>query len=213
MTEDTNAQKPTFVGFKWTVGVLGILAVGFVLLAPIVLTPKFGCRENPFMQQTRSINLILHLYASDHGGVYPTGKTSTEVFQKLVDEKYVNELSVFYVEGLHIPGKKKPDSGRLLPENVCYDLTVPLDGNSPEGVPVVFVTGFRIDYVPGGGATPLFKPSGNRPSVFAVGYKTDSNSYLKGRESDGLVDKVISLQFDTGGNKFQQLTPDGVLGP
>ena len=40
--------------------------------------------QSSIMQTSRTIALALHQYAADHNGRYPDGKSSTEVFQKLM---------------------------------------------------------------------------------------------------------------------------------
>ena len=47
-------------------------------------------------------------------------KTSTEVFQKLLDEKYIADPSIFF---LAMPGKVKATSQTLTADNVCFDVT------------------------------------------------------------------------------------------
>ena len=81
-------------------------------------------------------------YAADHDGKFPDGNTSTEVFQKLIDENYGNDPTIFYIP---LPGKTKPLAGqKLKPENVCWDVTSGLDQNSPDELPVIFMTGYLV---------------------------------------------------------------------
>lgn len=95
-------------------------------------------------------------YANDHDGKYPDGNSSTEIFQKLIADGYISDLDIFYIP---LAGKTKPVPGqKLKPENICWDVTSGLDFNSPDELPVVFLTGYRVNYVPGGSAIPLVKP-------------------------------------------------------
>ena len=192
-------------------------AVGLILLVigAIVFWPFTGGIEsvvsNPTEDKVRFINLLLFSYANDHGGKYPSGASSTEVFQKLIDENYVgDDVSVFYCE---MPGKTKPTSNKLKPENVSWDITVPISDGDSNDIPIAFLTGYRIQYAPGGCAVPL-RTSGLKYPGLYVAYKSYMACFLK---DDGLPDhivkNVISPNFDPKGKTFQQLTPDGPLAP
>ena len=95
----------------------------------------------------------MYSYAQDNSGNYPDGKSSTEVFQQLLDGGYVTDASIFYIPA---PGKTKPVSGqKLRPENVCWDVTGGLTNHSPGELPLLFLTGYRVSYSPGGAAVPV----------------------------------------------------------
>ena len=99
------------------------------------------------MQTSRAIGLDMFQYAVDHNGNYPRdGKTSTEVFQKLIDENYVSDPGDLY---LHMPGKTKATSKHLTAENVCFDVTSGVTNSSPDSLPLVFSTGYTMTYEPG----------------------------------------------------------------
>ena len=162
------------------------------------------------MQMSRTIGLAMLQYSVDHNGVYPTGNSSTEAFQKLIDEKYMTDPSIFYFS---MPGKTKATSDKLKPENVSWDITIPIDSNSPDGLPVVFLTGYKVSYVPNASAVPLFKSFERDLSGIAVCYHSNSAWFKKSTLPDGTVTNFIPFDFDPVGKKFQQLTPDGPLSP
>jgi hypothetical protein len=111
------------------------------------------------------IGYILFAYANDNGGRYPDGNSSTEVFQKLIDANYVTDPSTFY---LPLPGKTRPVPGqKLKPENVSWDITGGVTMKDSDGLPIVFMTGWKIAYVPDGGAVPLSKPVPLRGSFYS----------------------------------------------
>jgi len=147
-------------------------------------------------------------YAKDHGGAYPTGKSSTEVFQQLIDGGYVTDPSLFY-SPLQPDGKVVASSNRLLPENVCWDVTTPLDLSSSDALPVVFITGYRVEYAPNGKATPL---PGRKTAGVPVFYHSNYSFF---KFVDGYDDPLnfISSDFKPDGKKYMQLTPDGPLTP
>ena len=177
------------------------------------------------MQRAREVNLLLFSYANDYDGQYPTGKSSTEIFQKLIDEKYAVDPSVFY---LPLPGKVPPvDGEKLKPENVGFDVTSGVVADSSDQIPVAFETGYKITYAPGAAAVPLSATAaqggfsrtwtqwwnGEKPlspsAGIAVGYKSNSAMFIKAN-ADGAAPNFISPEFKPDGRTYQQLTPDGV---
>jgi hypothetical protein len=191
-----------------------------------------GCRA---MKQSQAIYELIIAYAKAHQGAYPTGESSTEIFQKLIDENHMTssgktfkelsqKLSFDQVEKdtaifwLDLPGKIMATSTVLKPENVCFDVTTPIDEKSPDKLPAVFMTGYRVSYVPKGVAVPLAKSG--VPDWAAVSYK-DGYGWgisLRFPESDwpyflpdGGIANFIPPTFDPAGKKYQQLTPDGPL--
>jgi hypothetical protein len=194
------------------------LGVGLMLLVVglLILGPKGDLlgRHGPIvLQKTWVIGLAMYSCAQDNNGVYPTGRSSTEVFQKLIDGGYVPDPTVFYAEELKVPGKRKAISKRLEPKNVCWDVTIPLDSSSPGSFPVVFSTGYKINYAPRGHALPLFLSSSGRPNGIAVFYVNNSTKWC-GRD-DGTYGEVsvIDSTLNSDGKTYQQLTPDGPLPP
>jgi type II secretory pathway pseudopilin PulG len=209
------------------------LAILFFLVCGL-LSPAGGglgkARESAAMQTTRTIALAMFQYANDNGS-YPDGKSSTEVFQKLVDGNYISDPAILYVP---MPGKTKDLAGaRLQPRNVCYDITSGIQMNSPDGLPIVFLTGFRIDYRPGGTAVSLVRPfpgihhgssswwqsiNGGNPfeptSGLPVAYM-NNNAYFRngeiGPDGMGVVRNVLPPDFNANGQIYRQLTPEGVL--
>jgi hypothetical protein len=191
--------------------------------------------ENTTMQMARQIALAMFQYSVDHDGKYPDGKSSTEVFQKLIDGNYVSDPAVFYVP---LAGKAKPEASSkiLKPENVSWDVTGNLDGSTPDQIPVVFLTCFRVSYVPGGSAISLVKPyprfgmenlhpgfwdliAGRDIQWFgdagiAVAYKSNSARFTRAQFSqDGtaVIPTFVSPDFKPNGTIYRQLTPEGSL--
>lgn len=167
--------------------------------------------DSAAVQNAKSIELAMFQYANDHDGAYPTGASSTEVFQKLINENYVSDPGLFW---LALPGKTKATSRTLKPENVAWDVTASVTNDSPDALPVVFLTGYKITYAPGASAEPLFKtPDGRLPGI-AVAYHGHNGLFIRAQDqSVGTVANVVPASFDSGGKKYQQLTPDGPLAP
>jgi hypothetical protein len=131
-----------------------------VALGPITNGIK-KAKESAAIQESHAIGLAMFAYANDHNGAYPDAPeapasgsivtvgnvrsgatTSTEVFQKLLDEKYVNDPAIFYFA---MPGKTRPVAGnRLTADNVCFDVTAGLTSGSPSGIPLVYPTGYTV---------------------------------------------------------------------
>jgi hypothetical protein len=185
------------------------------------------------MSQSREIGEAVFNYGARnrtnlyHFG-FPAGASSTEVFQKLLDDHDVTDPTIFYVAML---GKVRPVPGRKLrPENVSFDLTVSVDSQDTDDLPLVFLTGYRVTYMPGAAAVPLIKPlprfGVERPRWWLLGGETvqwqgenGQAVYYKGDKATWLhaqgdsVPNFVPASFDANGKTYQQLTPDGVLPP
>jgi len=167
-----------------------------------------------------SLGIALNHYAMDHNGRFPEGKTSTEVFQKLLDGNYISDPSVLYVD---LPGKVKATTKTLQPENVCWDVTCCVDRNSSDLLPIVFLTGYQVNYIAGTKVIPRPEPphswsdwwNGKTPSpriVAAVAYKGNFKALLK-VDADGSIPNFIPANFEPRHRVYRQLTPDGLLTP
>ena len=181
------------------------------------------------MQQSRTIALAMFQYANDNDGRYPNGNNSTEVFQKLVDGNYIGDPDIFYVP---FSGKTRALPGeRLKPENVSFDVTDGANPNSSQGVPLVFLTGYKVDYRPGGNAVSLIapyppyaqrtwsewwqgKPKQDPKPFLAVCYVSHT-AFAKNVTVPpggfGYVLHFVPPDFDAHGKVYRQLTPDGVM--
>jgi hypothetical protein len=208
-----------------------------VFLFGIALGPIGGQRhyvESAAMQTTRTLALAMFQYANDNNGQYPDGASSTEVFQTLVDGQYISDPTILYVA---MPGKVPAEkSAKLKPENVAYDVTGGVDAHSPDTVPIVFLTGFRMDYHAGASAVSLVKPfpmhrdpsnswfswSWETFDGLPVAYKSNNAffrtnfdpSHVGGKftpDGYGIVPNVIDSGIDLHGQTYRQLTPEGVL--
>lgn len=192
-------------------------AVVLILLLPccagIALGPITNgikkAQENMAMQQARQISLALYAYSADHNGAYPDGATSTEVFQKLIDEKYLSNPGVFYVA---MPGKVKATSSHLTADNVSFDVTSGVTADSSPSVPVVFLTGYTVVYEArasaardGSSPTPFPGP-GKGASGIAVAYKGNSARFINGDEN-GTALNFVPPDFQPGTQIYQQLRP------
>ncbi len=183
------------------------------------------------VQQAHTIALAMFQYSLDHDGSYPTGSSSTEALQQLIDGRYITDPSIFYIP---LRGKIEATAGPLKSENVCWDVTDPVTMTSPDKLPLVFPTGFKVRYVPGGSAVPLLKPypgyTESQPrtwvgeiawlaastSVSGIGvcYKSNYATYIELQMSnDGnySIPNLVPKDFNAHGTAYRQLTPDGIL--
>jgi hypothetical protein len=139
-----------------TIYIVALLSV----IAGVLLGPGGGnshghlAIQSALMQTSRTLGLSLNQYAVDHNGHYPEGKSSTEVFQQLIDGKYITDPQIFYVSYLKMAGKVPALGNQLKSENVCWDVTCCIDSTAPNGLPVAFVTGYKITYQAGAAAVP-----------------------------------------------------------
>jgi hypothetical protein len=204
---------------RFWVWVVVIMLVVVVVLG-VLLGPQCsirGAQQNACMQQARQIAQCLFAYASDHNGKYPDGKTSTEVFQHLIDENYASDPGLFYFGSLRTPGKIAPDGPHLKPENISFDLTCCVDSSAPDKLPVVFLTGYKITYQAGAVAV-VAHPTPSRTwedwwnglpawePFMAVAYK-DNTAVRMQADSDGRIPNFIPADFDPKGKTYRQLTP------
>jgi hypothetical protein len=89
-----------------------------------------------------------------------------------------------------------------------------MDDSSCDSLPMVFLTGYRINYVAGGSAVPLYSSSESRSPGIAVCYHSlTAWFHVNDGKSDGIVTNVIDQNFDPKNEVYRQLTPDGELAP
>ena len=227
-----NRQGPALSCTAAAFGFLGLaICLFWLALGPIGIS-RFRQLQYVGMQNCRTIALAEFQYANDHDGRYPDGKSSTEAFQLLLDGNYVADPELFFVS---MPGKTPAKMGeRLRPENVGYDMTSGVDSSAPKDLPLVFSTGYRVDYRPGSAAISLTVPyspfiprktwwewlnfssptrAGDRPMI-AVAYY-GMNAFLKPVDvlspRPGEVDNFVPRSFSSGGQAYRQLTPNGQL--
>jgi hypothetical protein len=169
-------------------------------------------REDAWVEQTRMLGMAFLSYAIDNNANFPDGKSSTEVFQKLIDGRYIADPAILI---LPIPNKTAALSGqKLKPENVCFDVTCCLDISAPDSLPLIYMTGYKIAYKPNGAAVPLAKtPPGGLPPGLTVMYKNNSTRFLRPTEGgDGSIPNFMPSDYPTG-KDYHQLTPDGAMKP
>ena len=145
------------MGWLWRV--LAICALLFLVfglaLGPIGHGRGFYYKMH-HVHDARTIALAMFQYANDHEGGYPGGRSSTEVFQKLLDGGYCTNPAIFYIP---MQGKTAPVSGqKLKPENICWDATSGVEEADSDALPLVFMTGYKMTYAPDGPAVPLVRP-------------------------------------------------------
>ncbi len=186
-------------------------------------------KRNKYIQIARELNLSFFQYANDHDGKYPDGKSSTEVFQKLLDGHYLaadedgrpQELDILYFP---MPGKvpASPGAKILKPENVCWDVTGGMETGASDLAPILFLTGRKVTYQAGASAVLLPHPQrtwidwwqGKRyPHDFiVVAYRSGIETVLKA-DDQGTIANFIDKDFNPSDATFRQLTPDGELKP
>jgi hypothetical protein len=205
----------------WSVIVVILLLFSGVAIGPLSGTPE-QMKPLEAGYGTQLIALFLHRYAADHHGEYPPGKSSTQVLQALVDGGYCNDPRIFYRPGS--PGKTAPtyDQGaKIKPENVCYDITVPVGDNAPPGLPLVIMTGYRITYAPGATAVPLSEEIRGRNPSMAVFYNDGSFVFFRNawwwfgkgvyHQTTGGFQTVNYSMDDGSGQRSGRLHSDGTI--
>jgi len=218
----------------WVLAIVLLFFGAFLLFVDMVSGgshPYYAASRIAREQQARAICEVLLKYANDHGGKIPEGKNSTEVFQKLMDEQYVEDPNFFY---RYFPGKvERVWNQKLRPENVSWDITAGLTTDSPTKTPAVYMPGMRVNFSAGGSAIPLLDPypklfrrvrgvsdwwNGQPDPVayagFVVCYKDLSTAFFdlsQSKNPGGSVSNFVPPDFKPDGKTYRQLTPDGVL--
>lgn len=201
--------------WQWIIAATIIAVLSIFVIGPTTNRPH--SHQNYGVQSAHVIGMAMLAYANDNNGKYPTGASSTEIFQKLIDGKYITDPSIFcpYEES----GKSRATSNKLKPENVGWDVTIPAYaedfGVPPEktktdgGLPLLFSTGYRIEYVPHGRALPL--PGTDNKYIIVLYVSESAQLITADPQNRGIVSDVIPASFDARGVKYTQLTPDGAL--
>ena len=139
---------------KWEAEIL-LFVVTFLVLV-IIAAPVLALRsfrrnaEGYTAERARNLAFAAFRYANDHGQVYPFGTTSTEIFQKLYDGKYLAEPSdVFMTSNGNKTMYKGPVPVALKPQNVTWDFLTRdrtgLTTGDPADLPLVFT---EVDTAP-----------------------------------------------------------------
>jgi len=114
---NSNVSKRRFQGCLpgcLVAALIGVfLARAFIY--PIIQHANSAALTSTYCQYSSDIGRSLDQYATDHNGKYPEGKSSTEIFQKLIDKGYVTDPSIFYCP---LPGKIKAEGKSRLRENL-----------------------------------------------------------------------------------------------
>ena len=166
-------------------------------------------RQSSLAQMAHALGMAMYSYSQDHGGKYPQGKSSTDVFQQLIDQKYATDPTLFYFP---MEGKSKPEGTKLKPENVSWDVTADVQPDDPDFLPIVFLTGYKIQY--------QFHHGPDESNWFGLAYGpgTFMPFYTKGNmaefvrvAADGTARVFVSTQSPFKARAYRQLTPDGPL--
>jgi hypothetical protein len=208
-THGTRFEFFVFKYRRWLAFATFVLAVLFTVLT----ADRSGLREtrnNSAMQNAHAIGLALYSYANDHDGHYPEGKTSTQVFQQLVDQGYVTDPSLFY---LPMPGKTPAHGkGVLRPENICWDFTAGTRLDDQPNVPLIYSTGCKVSYTSGGTLhAPDNSPFGAVGMV--VFYVSNAAAFVPAKADGGIsifqpaFDPKYGPAYDPKGKNYVQLTP------
>ena len=219
------SKEPLTKGEWWKIARFWVFVCFIMLAVLIVLGVAFGpitcgiraAQKGACLQEAHQIAVALYAYAQDHNGKYPEGKTSTEVFQHLIDEQYVSDPNLFYVEYLRVPGKVPPLGTKLTSANVSWDITSDVDSSSPDKLPVVFLSGYTITYQAGAAAVVAHPPPLRtwedwwnglpawEPFMAVVCKDTAARGVIA--DKDGRVPNFIPADFDPKGKTYRQLTP------
>jgi len=156
------------------------------------------------------IRFALLEYAQKHKGLFPGGKSSTDVFEQLIEDHDLEAHFVYF----DLPGKREFVGGALSPANVCYDFTQGTNLKSPEWIPIIIPTGFRINYATGEAS--IIASNAIKNDFINVGYIANIRSwnlnlapFISIRKHQIFIMPGKPVTEDA--SQYQQLTPDGNL--
>src|SRR4051794_39675077 len=86
--------------------VMVIIAVLAGMAYPAMNGAIVKARQIADVNNAKQIGTLMFTYASDNDGSYPVAATSTLVFQKLIDEKYVAAGDLFFTKSLGVAKTK-----------------------------------------------------------------------------------------------------------
>ncbi|MEM9445634.1 MAG: type II secretion system protein [Verrucomicrobiota bacterium] len=126
--------------------VMTIIALIIGLAVPGLAAARKVASRISDTNNARNLVLALNLAAQDSNGLYPTGASSTEVFEELVHNRYIDDERVF--AGTNTPNPPKIDPGNLPaftldPRNVAWAYVDNLTTNSPSRCPLVLTKGVK----------------------------------------------------------------------
>lgn len=183
-----------------------LLAFVVFIISTFVTFPrshKYEWENRSSVQSLHALGLALYSYAQDHDLHYPDGKTSTEVFQKLVDGDYVTDPAIFY---LPMKGKTPAKDKVIKPENVCFDYTQGVQVAQPDDggyIPLIFTTGSHLDYSTGK-VSSLSEDSPYGTDGIAVFYANIRANFVLAAD---FADKFFGPGYDPKGKNYIQLMP------
>lgn len=169
-----------------------LIVVGMVWAATFVFPEAWKSTASPAsISHARQLGTILFTWASDHNFTYPDGSSSTEVFQRLMDEGYLEPkvaVDLLYIRGM--PGKVPyPGSGPLKPEHVSWDLVAPVKDNANDRLPLLVSTGWELIFLPGAPAEIRDKRLLNDPDTIKGLFV-----YRKGNSADYIPQEEVLNQ-------------------
>ena len=137
--------EPQKKGWGWAQWILivGLVVVGVGLTIPVFNGVAPRARVTQATNNCRQIIISLKSYASDHGGKYPEGATSNDVFRELIKAGLLEDERVFSSPENPYAGDNNlgapPDYAQavLAGEN-HWAMTKDLTDSSPDDTPLVF---------------------------------------------------------------------------
>jgi hypothetical protein len=176
-----------------------ILLVLLAIFVPAVMDQLRLQILNASPAKAHKLAIASYAYAQDHGGYYPNGETSTVIYQKLFDGKYLSDPSSLFINsnGGRTYASSYP-SVHLNAENVSFDFTTRsetgLTKDDPDDLPLLFSCVVEApQYVSGANAASIDKtcPGGDFRLTIA---DLDQRCFLAHASQPGKV-PVTNMEF------------------
>ncbi len=184
--------------------VIVLILIGIAF--PAILGAWRSGREQAQASSAHNMALALFLYANDHSGQYPVGPTSTAICQQLYDARYLTDPRTALVQDALIP--TAPHfvlPAQFVAWDVLQEKDHPLDGASPDELPLLFSTGLGSITFHDGVNTATVPINLQGTFGGTVAYMDQSSRFVK--PDPGTTIEFTNAAFRTHGHLCFTVTP------
>lgn len=216
MSNDSSPQRKRWHPLQWAVVAM------LVFVALVMVVPLFNrvSSRAPMMSATnnaRQIVVLLRNYASDHGGKYPPGKTSNEVFRALVKFAFLTDERIFTTDfspftGDNDVGDEPEFANALLHGENHWAMVGSLDIKSGESAPLVFENPTEASWPPTWNMDVAGTPVRGRAWKSGRIVIARNDNSVAGEDLEARTGARVGLKRGVDGKDiFTRLNPTGVI--
>lgn len=178
----------TLVELLVVIAIIGILVT---IVAPQIGTQLQKAQQLADVTSARNVGVLMFNYAVDNDNQFPGGETSTDAFNAMFQEGYLQDPSILLSQ--KYAGKQKFTSGdELSAKNVGYAIATLPEGEGiyatdPDGLPLIFSDDSALTLEDlDGDAVPLPELEGDgahKKAGIAVCYKSNKAEFIAAKKS------------------------------